>query len=134
MAFPKPGKPKSTKKSSPIGLSGPVQQLSQSPAAPVAAPTAVKPKPAATPQAPTYGPRRIGESILFIANFSKASSVFIAGTFNSWNPHKTPLTKAPDGSWPQGISSEATAGRCYSTAMGVLAMSVSYRQLPIYQR
>jgi len=39
-----------------------------------------------------------------------------------------------DGSWPRGVSSEATAGTCYSTAMGVLAMSVSYRQLPIYQR
>ncbi len=39
-----------------------------------------------------------------------------------------------DGSWPQGVSSEAKAGTCYSTAMGVLAMSVSYRQLPIYQR
>jgi prenyltransferase beta subunit len=39
-----------------------------------------------------------------------------------------------DGSWPEGISAEATAGAAYSTAMGVLAMSVSYRQLPIYQR
>ena len=39
-----------------------------------------------------------------------------------------------DGSWPQGVSSEAQAGTCFSTAMGVLAMSVSYRQLPIYQR
>jgi len=40
----------------------------------------------------------------------------------------------PDGSWPAGVSAEAPAGPCYSTAMGVLAMSVSYRQLPIYQR
>ncbi|HUS91636.1 MAG TPA: prenyltransferase/squalene oxidase repeat-containing protein [Phycisphaerae bacterium] len=40
----------------------------------------------------------------------------------------------PDGSWPRGTSSEGPAGECYSTAMGVLAMSVSYRQLPIYQR
>jgi len=39
-----------------------------------------------------------------------------------------------DGSWPQGSSGEAVAGPCYATAMGVLAMSVSYRQLPIYQR
>jgi len=39
-----------------------------------------------------------------------------------------------DGSWPQGSSHEARAGLCYSTAMGVLAMAVSYRQLPIYQR
>lgn len=39
-----------------------------------------------------------------------------------------------DGSFPQGTAQEAQAGRCYSTAMAVLAMSVTYRQLPIYQR
>ncbi len=39
-----------------------------------------------------------------------------------------------DGSWPRGGGNEGSAGVCYSTAMGVLAMSVSYRQLPIYQR
>ena len=39
-----------------------------------------------------------------------------------------------DGSWPAGAGNEGQAGPCYSTAMGVLAMSVSYRQLPIYQR
>jgi len=39
-----------------------------------------------------------------------------------------------DGSWPAGQSAEAPAGACYSTAMGALALSVSYRQLPIYQR
>jgi len=40
----------------------------------------------------------------------------------------------PDGSWPQGGGNEGRAGPCYATAMTVLAMSVSYRQLPIYQR
>lgn len=40
----------------------------------------------------------------------------------------------PDGSWPQGGSNESQVGTSYSTAMGVLAMSVSCRQLPIYQR
>jgi hypothetical protein len=39
-----------------------------------------------------------------------------------------------DGSWPQGVSAEAVAGTTYSTAMSVLALSVSCRQLPIYQR
>lgn len=39
-----------------------------------------------------------------------------------------------DGSWPRGQGNESKAGSCYSTAMGVLAMAVSYRQLPIYQR
>lgn len=39
-----------------------------------------------------------------------------------------------NGSWPAGTGNEANAGTTYSTAMAVLAMSVSYRQLPIYQR
>ena len=39
-----------------------------------------------------------------------------------------------DGSWPEGQGNENRAGKCYSTAMAVLAMSVAYRQLPIYQR
>jgi hypothetical protein len=39
-----------------------------------------------------------------------------------------------DGSWPQGAANESSAGICYSTAMSVLALTVSYRQLPIYQR
>ncbi|HUS93331.1 MAG TPA: prenyltransferase/squalene oxidase repeat-containing protein [Phycisphaerae bacterium] len=37
----------------------------------------------------------------------------------------------PDGSWPE---SGNRAGPCYPAAMSVLALSVSYRQLPIYQR
>lgn len=39
-----------------------------------------------------------------------------------------------DGSWPEAGGNERRAGRCYGTAMAVLAMSVAYRQLPIYQR
>ncbi len=39
-----------------------------------------------------------------------------------------------DGSWPQGSANESRGGPCYATAMGVLAIAVSYRQLPIYQR
>lgn len=40
----------------------------------------------------------------------------------------------PDGSWMATRDHEPQAGPCYSTAMAVLALSVSYRQLPIYQR
>jgi hypothetical protein len=40
----------------------------------------------------------------------------------------------PDGSWPDAAGGEGNAGPCYATAMSVLAMSVSYCQLPIYQR
>jgi len=45
--------------------------------------------------------------------------------------------QAADGSWPMapGASgSENAPGPCYRTAMAVLALSVAYRQLPIYQR
>jgi len=42
--------------------------------------------------------------------------------------------QAADGSWPASAGNAGRAGICYSTAMSVLAMSVSYRQLPIYQR
>jgi hypothetical protein len=37
-----------------------------------------------------------------------------------------------DGSW--GGGGEGNAGPCYRTSMAILALSVSYRQLPIYQR
>jgi len=43
--------------------------------------------------------------------------------------------QAKDGSWPDNISSGSQrAGKAYSTAMAVLALSVPYCQLPIYQR
>lgn len=45
--------------------------------------------------------------------------------------------QAADGSWPMapgGSGSENGPGPCYRTAMAVLALSVAYRQLPIYQR
>lgn len=39
-----------------------------------------------------------------------------------------------DGSWLSGDGNDRTAGRTYCTAMGVLALAVEYRYLPIYQR
>ncbi len=39
-----------------------------------------------------------------------------------------------DGSWLSGDGNDRTAGRYYCTAMGVLALAVEYRYLPIYQR
>lgn len=44
------------------------------------------------------------------------------------------MQDARDGSWHEGRGNEARAGRCYSTAMAVLALTPAYRQLPIYQR
>ena len=40
----------------------------------------------------------------------------------------------PDGSWKAGNGNEAPFGRVYSTTMAVLALSVEYGYLPIYQR
>jgi len=42
--------------------------------------------------------------------------------------------QAPDGSWKPTGSSHEDKMPCYRTAMAVLALCVSYRQLPIYQR
>ncbi len=39
-----------------------------------------------------------------------------------------------DGSWPNVSQQENQPGPCYATAMAVLALSVTYHQLPIYQR
>ncbi|WP_169977584.1 prenyltransferase/squalene oxidase repeat-containing protein [Tautonia rosea] len=40
----------------------------------------------------------------------------------------------PDGSWFASSGNDRTGGRNYCTAMGVLALAVEYRYLPIYQR
>lgn len=39
----------------------------------------------------------------------QARSVTVAGTFNRWNPHATPLHRAPDGSWTADVA--LTPGR-----------------------
>jgi hypothetical protein len=42
--------------------------------------------------------------------------------------------QSADGSWQAGSASEAPWGRIYTTSMAVLALSVEYGYLPIYQR
>lgn len=42
--------------------------------------------------------------------------------------------QARDGSWLSDDGNDRTGGRAYCTAMGVLALAVEYRYLPIYQR
>jgi hypothetical protein len=37
-------------------------------------------------------------------------------------------------SWLSGDGNDRSGGRPYCTAMGVLALAVEYRYLPIYQR
>jgi hypothetical protein len=39
-----------------------------------------------------------------------------------------------EGFWPALPGNESEGGEFYSTSMAILAMSVPYRQLPIYQR
>ena len=91
MATSRPVKPKTTKTS--------VSAVADS----TCTVTIAKPKLTVCAQVPSFGPRRIGESVLFIASFPNANAVNIAGDFNGWNPHKTPMTKAPDGSWQATI-------------------------------
>ncbi|MDY7010678.1 MAG: prenyltransferase/squalene oxidase repeat-containing protein [Planctomycetota bacterium] len=83
--------------------------------------------------------RNYGSSFFYYGLYYSAQAMFQLGG-KHWRQYAPQMYammlkfQAKDGSWPQGSSNEAAAGTCYSTAMGVLALSVSYRQLPIYQR
>ncbi len=46
-----------------------------------------------------FGPCQVGDSVIFVASYPSAGSVQIAGDFNNWQPEKTPMKKASDGSW-----------------------------------
>lgn len=84
-------------------------------------------------------PKNYGEGYFYYALYYTSQGMFQLGG-NYWDTYALNLYnmmikfQQPDGSWPQGGAQEGTEGLCYSTAMGVLSMSVSYRQLPIYQR
>ena len=84
-------------------------------------------------------PPRFGGTNFYYGIYYSAQGMFQLGG-NYWQRWAALMyemmlkNQKPDGSWPAGVSAEASAGPCYATAMGVLAMSVSYRQLPIYQR
>ena len=45
------------------------------------------------------GPCQVGDSVIFVASHPEANVVQIAGDFNDWQPGKTPMTKAGDGTW-----------------------------------
>jgi len=84
-------------------------------------------------------PNTYGEAFFYYALYYTSQGMFQLGG-SHWERFATHMYEMmlkfhqADGSWPVGSSHEATAGPCYSTAMGVLAMTVAYRQLPIYQR
>lgn len=83
-------------------------------------------------------PTSFGASYFYYALYYSSQGMFQLGGkyWELWARHMYEMMlkfQQKDGAWPPGGTS-AQAGPCYSTAMGVLAMSVSYRQLPIYQR
>ena len=45
------------------------------------------------------GPCQVGDSVIFVASYPQANSVQIAGDFNNWQPEKTVMRKAGDGTW-----------------------------------
>ncbi|MFP4355080.1 MAG: prenyltransferase/squalene oxidase repeat-containing protein [Phycisphaerae bacterium] len=86
-------------------------------------------------------PGRFGQGGFFYYGLYYASQgMFQLGGkhWQKWAEHMYEMMLAhqskKDGSWPSGSGNEAKAGQAYATAMAVLAMTVSYRQLPIYQR
>ena len=84
-------------------------------------------------------PRNFGAEFFYYGLYYSSQGMFQLGQkhWDRWGEHMYQMMlkfQQKDGSWPAGTASEAPAGPCYSTAMAVLAMSVSYRQLPIYQR
>jgi hypothetical protein len=46
----------------------------------------------------------------------------------------TLAAQRPDGSWPTGIGSEDQAGDIYATSLSILALTVPFRYLPLYQK
>jgi 1,4-alpha-glucan branching enzyme len=51
-----------------------------------------------------YGPRQVGNTIMFTAFYPQATSVQIAGDFNDWQPEKNPMSKTGDGTWQASMS------------------------------
>ncbi len=56
-------------------------------------------RPASVSAAQKFGPCRVGDSVMFVASYPQANAVHIAGDFNDWQPEKTPMRKAGDGTW-----------------------------------
>ena len=44
-----------------------------------------------------YGVRQDGEVVIFRSRNAEASEVQLAGDFNDWMPHTTPMHRLPDG-------------------------------------
>ncbi len=76
-------------------------------------------------------PNQVSSEFFYYALYYSSQGMFQKGSAH-WEKFATHMyqfmlkVQQADGSWPQGGSSEANVGPTYSTAMGVLAMSVSY--------
>jgi len=85
----------------------------------------------------THPPQNPNEAWYHYAIYYCAQGMYQLGD-DYWQPFSARLYEAliqsqqPDGSWP--VASAGREGPCYATAMSILAMSVPYCQLPIYQR
>jgi len=83
--------------------------------------------------------KRFNGSHFYYAIYYTAQAMFQLGG-KYWERSFPPLERLilenqkNDGSWPAEAGSAQGAGPAYSTAMAVLALSVKYRYLPIYQR
>ncbi len=84
--------------------------------------------------------RFVGDGFFYYGLYYCSQGMFQLGGkyWKGWARHMFEMMlkhqNRKDGSWPQGRGNESRAGQAYATAMGVLAMTVAYRQLPIYQR
>lgn len=66
---------------------------------------AVGPKPPAAAVLPTAGrPPAHLVSVTFVYYAPKAASVAVVGTFNDWDPRRTPMVRGQDGSWTVQVS------------------------------
>ncbi len=82
---------------------------------------------------------QFGAGYFYYAMYYSSQGMFqLGGTYwEQFAPYMYELllkVQRKDGSWPQASGGEGAGGPCYATAMSVLALAVSYRQLPIYQR
>ncbi len=84
-------------------------------------------------------PARWGTQYFFYEAYYCSQATFQVGetAFRGYYPRLASLLiehQQADGSWLSGDGNDQSAGRNYCTAMGVLALAVEYRYLPIYQR
>jgi hypothetical protein len=100
---PKATKPKAAAAPAPVFAAAPAAQkpapvaAKPAPITPAPAPVAAKPSPALPVEAPKQASANGTVSLEFVK--PGASSVYVAGTFNSWQPNVTPLKPLSGGRW-----------------------------------